>query len=83
MRQHRTRSGTFAIHRASNGLLTLEHVPTGLFAGFFSHLRVRTFKAALEGMEQVEQRLYGVRDDLASKTPSDTTLNHLQTEWRR
>lgn len=51
-----TKSGRFQVIR-DDGHLKLQHIATGLYAGAFSHLAVRTFKAAIAGVEAVEERV--------------------------
>ena len=56
MTRHLTPSGRFEVVR-EGGVLSLRHGVTGLHAGGFSHIAVRTIKAALAGVTQAESRL--------------------------
>ena len=56
-RRHLTASGRFEVRRDQYKDLFLYHVPSGLDCGGFSHLTIRTFKAALQGVERAEALL--------------------------
>lgn len=57
-RRHLTPSGRFEVYRDPDSVcLRLRHGVTGLGAGGFSHLAVRTIKAALAGVTEAESRL--------------------------
>lgn len=55
-RRHLTASGRFEVISKGGGK-ALIHAHSGLTAGGFSHLAVRTFRQALDGVEQAEKAL--------------------------
>ena len=71
-RRHLTKSGTFEVHREEGSCgLALRHAPTGQSCGGFSHTRIRTFKDALAGMENVERLLGAERVALLAQPDSE------------
>jgi hypothetical protein len=56
-RRHFTQSGRFEVIRRPYEPIHAIHVASGLAFGTFSHLRVRTFRHALEGIEAAEAQL--------------------------
>ncbi len=71
-KRHLSATGLFEVKRRADGLLRLWHVPTGLPAGLFSHLRVKSFRDALSGVNAVEERLAKVGESMAE--PDEQTL---------
>lgn len=65
-------SGLFQIERA-NDSIRMTHVPSGLPCGRFSHLAVRTIKAALQGVNDAESRMRpGELDIIAAVRKGDS-----------
>lgn len=59
-KRHVTTSGRFEVSRGRSKMarvISIRHVESGLAAGSFSHLAVRSFKHALAGLEAVEASL--------------------------
>lgn len=56
-RRHMTKSGRFEVVTRDSGGKALIHAQSGLTAGGFSHLAVRTYRQALEGVERAEANL--------------------------
>lgn len=67
-----TKSKRFEVRRGNSRCLELYHCPSGLPCGAFSHIRVRTFKAALEGVEEAEARLTPMQWRLVDSIRKDT-----------
>ena len=75
-RQHTTGSGRFAVVKV-DGCMILHHVPTGLRCGSFSHIAVRTFKAAVAGVETAEANIGRFDLELIDAGPD----SELAAEW--
>jgi len=81
-RRHLTKSGRFEVHKNEGVCIKLVHAKSGLRGGGFSHLAVRTFAQALEGVEKVEAALspehLKLLDDLRDGDPVTTESRDAQ-----
>lgn len=81
----KTKSGRFEVYR-EGGLIRLRHIPTGLPFGCFSHMRIRTFKAAREGVEAVESKLSAEQWALIDSPPAchvgESVPESVPEQWR-
>lgn len=58
MKRYLTKRGTFEVRRLDDSpFIYITHVRTGYRCGGFSHIAVRTFRAALAGLDAVEAEL--------------------------
>jgi len=76
-RRHLTASGRFEVVRQNDDPgFELRHVASGLRCGSFSHIAVRTFKAAVEGVEEAEARLTATQLETIDRTSDASPARH-------